>query len=286
MIAIAPLILAQTSLAQVREPKPGWNIFSPEQDIEMGRKSARETEATRSMVRDPGAAAYIDRVGARLAASRRAGSFVFHFHVINDANVNAFAFPGGPVFIDSGTIAAIDSETELAAVLAHEMSHVALRHGTHQASKAILVQAPAAFAAGLLDDEDSTMAKLAKLGIDFTARSIILKYSREAESEADLNGARILYDAGYDPEGLTRFFARLDEQGNQPHGRFATFLSDHPAPANRVAAIEAFIRDGLRELPEKRYAEIDARQFARLKKSMAALPAPRHDAAESGAGAH
>ncbi|HLW76956.1 MAG TPA: M48 family metalloprotease, partial [Bryobacteraceae bacterium] len=112
--------------------------------------------------------------------------------------------------------------------------------------------------------------QLAKLGIDFTARSILLQYSRQAESEADSNGVRILYDAGYDPAGLARFFVKLDQAGNQPHGRLATFLSDHPSPSNRIQAIDAEIRD----LPTRRYSESNVKEFARLKNAVAALPAP------------
>ena len=271
---VIAFVFASLTGAQAREPKPGWNLFSPEQDVEMGKQSAREIEATRTIVHDDAITAYLEKIGARLAQSKHAGQFRFRFHVINDPNVNAFAYPGGPVFVDSGTIAVLDNETELAAVLAHEMSHVALRHGTHQASKAILVQAPAAFAQGYLEENDSMAAKIAKLGIDFTARSIILKYSREAESEADLNGIRILSDAGYDPEGLARFFKILDAQGNQPHTRFATFLSDHPAPANRIQAIETAIEAQTRELPERTYSESNVKEFARVKKAVAGLPAP------------
>src|SRR5438445_2432805 len=182
------LLIAGLAPAQVKTFKPGFNLFSVEQDIAMGKKAAAEVERTRPVVRNDELSGYVARVGARLAHSRYAGQFGFRFSVINDRHVNAVAFPGGPVYVNSGLLAVLDNETELAAVLAHEMSHVALRHGTHQASKAILVQAPAAAVEALIR-EDSNLADLARLGINFTASSVLLNYSRENEREADLNGA-------------------------------------------------------------------------------------------------
>ncbi len=226
----------------------------------MGREAAREVEQTRPVVHDDEIAAYLNRVGSRLAQSPHAGRFPFRFHVLNDRSVNAFAFPGGPIYVDTGTLASIDSETELAAVLAHEMSHVALRHGTHQATKSIPIAAAAAFFGSAVGD-DSTLAKLAQFGINFGAQSVLLHYSREAESEADINGAIIMNDAGYNPNGMARFFKRLQAEGTQPSG-VAAFLSDHPAPANRVEAIDREIR----RLPRAQYRESDPHEFARVKR--------------------
>ena len=204
--------------AQVRELKPGFNIFTPEQDVEMGREAGKEIERTKPLVTNDELTGYLTRIGSRLAQSRHAGQFPFRFHVIKEKAVNAFAFPGGPVYVNTGLFEAIDSETELAGVLAHEMSHVALRHGTHQATKSIPVAAAAAFFGTMIGD-DSTLAKLGQFGINLGAQSMLLHYSRESESEADLNGVRIMNDAGYDPLGMARFFEKLQAEGTQPSGR-------------------------------------------------------------------
>ncbi len=254
--------------AQVKQFKPGFNLFSPEQDIQMGKKAAAEVERTRPVVRNDELSGYLARVGARLAHSRYAGQFGFRFSVVNDPHVNAVAFPGGPIYVNSGLLAVLDNETQLAGVLAHEMSHVALRHGTHQASKAILIQAPAAAAEALIRD-DSTLAEIARLGITFTANSALLKYSRENEQEADLNGALIMNDTGYDPVEMERFFEKLEANG-EGGGALATWFSDHPAPANRLRAVE----EEIRHLPHTSYNETNPRMLVRAKKIVAGLPRP------------
>ena len=259
----AIFLTAAVGFGQLRELKPGFNIFTPEQDVEMGREAVKEIGRSKQLVHNDEVSGYLERIGARLAQSRHAGRFPFRFHVIHDRAVNAFAFPGGPIYVNSGTIGMVSSETELAGVLAHEMSHVALRHGTHQATKSIPIAAAAAFFGAVIGD-DSTLAQLTHLGINFGAQSVLLHYSRESESEADLNGARILQDAGYNPDGLVRFFEDLRGEGTQPTGA-AAFLSDHPAPENRIDALEREIRP----LPHIAYRESDPRELARVKRIVA-----------------
>jgi predicted Zn-dependent protease len=265
-LALAAGLTTLVLSAQVRDIKPGFNIFSPEQDVQMGREAVKEIDRTKTVLNDDEVTAYLTKIGNRLAQSRHAGQFAFRFHAINDKTVNAFAFPGGPVYVNSGLLASIDSETELAGVLAHEMSHVALRHGTHQVTKSIPIAAAAAFFGAIISD-NSTLSQLTQMGINFGAQSVLLHYSRESESEADLNGVRIMNDTGYDPHGLAGFFEKLEAQGTQPSG-VAAFLSDHPAPDNRVQAVEREIR----ELPRGPYHETDPREFARVKRIAAHLP--------------
>ncbi|MBZ5604711.1 MAG: M48 family metalloprotease [Acidobacteriia bacterium] len=264
--AAAVLVVVQVA-AQVRDIKPGFNIFSPEQDVQMGREAVKEIEHTKPILHNDDVDVYLSRVGQRLAQSRHAGEFPFRFHAVNDKVVNAFAFPGGPVYVNSGLLASIDSETELAAVLAHEMSHVALRHGTHQATKSIPIAAAAAFFGAMIGD-DSTLSQLTQFGINFGAQSMLLHYSRESESEADLNGVLILHDTGYDPRGMARFFERLEAEGTQPSGA-ATFLSDHPSPGNRVEVVDREIR----MLSHTPTHETDPRAFARVQRIASHLAA-------------
>src|SRR5258706_5123727 len=262
------LFSAVLVFAQVKQFKPGFNLFSPEQDIQMGKEAAAEVERTRPVVRNDELSGYLARVGARLARSRYAGQFGFRFSVVNDPHVNAVAFPGGPIYVNTGLLAVLDNESQLAGVLAHEMSHVALRHGTHQASKAILIQGPAAAAEALIRD-DSNLAEIARLGISFTANSVLLRYSRDNEREADLNGALIMNDTGYNPVEMERFFEKLERQG-EGGGLIASWFSDHPAPANRVREVD----DEIRQLPRASYSESEPRTLARAKRIVAGLPHP------------
>jgi Zn-dependent protease with chaperone function len=262
--------LALPALAQkVKQFKPGFNLFSPAQDIQIGKEGAAEVERTMQVVKNPELTNYINRIGERLAKSKRAGQFPFTFQVVNDPSINAFALPGGPMFIHTGLIAAVDNESELAGVMAHEMSHVALRHGTHQASKANLIQLPAMLAGGILG-QGSIWSQLGQLGIGLGAQSVLLKYSRDAEKEADLNGAQIMNDAGYDPEQMARLFQKLEEQGQRDNSKLATFLSDHPTPGNRVQ----YIREQDRYLPKVTYSELSPQDLAKAKQIVAALPPP------------
>ena len=270
-LVAAVLLLAAPVLpaADRKELKPGFNIFTLDQDIQMGVQSAAEVRKTRAVIDNDQLTGYLTRIAARLGKSPRAGKFTFQFAVLNDQTINAFALPGGPVFVHTGLLAAIDNESQLAGVLAHEMSHVALRHGTHEATKAVLVQAPATLLGATIGD-DSIISKIAQEGIALGAQSVLLKYSRDAERDADLNGTRMMNDAGYDPLEMARFFEKLQAQGSGGNGLLANWLSDHPAPGNRVQAVQ----DEIRYLPRVSYRESEPRTVARVKSIVAKLPAP------------
>lgn len=266
---ILALVLSATILAARRagEPlKPGFNLFSKQQDVDLGQNNAKQVLQQYEVVKDQSLQNYIRRVGDRLAAINEAKSsgFNFTFTLLNVSEVNAFALPGGPMFIFTKLIQTTDNEAQLAGVMAHEMSHVILRHGTHEASKANLIQIPAALAAGLIGDQ-SAAGKLAELGLGLTANSFILKFSRDAESEADALGSHLMAEAGYNPIEMARFFEKLAQNGSQG----PQFLSDHPNPGNRETAIEAEIRT----LPQRDYG-YETGSFARAKAAVSALPPP------------
>src|SRR5215470_9820826 len=132
--------------------KPGFNFFSPQQDVEIGRQSAREAERQQQMLNDRQAAEYIETLGRSLAryAPNNNSAYVYQFKVVNDTAINAFALPGGFLYVNRGAITAADNEAQIAGVIAHEIGHVVMRHGTHQASRAYLAQAPLAAFGGVL----------------------------------------------------------------------------------------------------------------------------------------
>ena len=267
-IALLTFIIATvgTLTAQIRPPKPGFNLFSPQQDIQLGKEAKAQVEAQQPVIKDAGINGYLTQIGRKLAASPHAGDWPFSFEAVNDKNINAFALPGGPMFINTATITAADNEAQLAGVMAHEMSHVVLRHGTHQASKAQLIQLPAVLAGDMMGG--GMLGALGRLGINLGANSLLLKYSRDAEAQADYNGALIMADAGYNPLEMARFFEKLQSKGSE--GGLANFLSDHPTPGNRVKAVEQEIQ----YLPQKPYQEDITGQLNQIKTAVQHLPEP------------
>jgi Zn-dependent protease with chaperone function len=229
------LVLPQFAFARYN-PKPGMNFFSPEQDIQLGQQNAAEVEKQMPILKDAQLNQYIQRLGQKLVAHApqvNGTQYPFSFKIVNQSDINAFALPGGPIYVNLGTIQAADTEAQLAGVIGHEMGHVIMRHSTNQASKQMLAQAPLAVLGGKFG---GGLGQLAQLGIGFGLNSVFLKYSRQAESQADLIGTDIIHDAGYDPRAMAQFFEKLESQGG---ARGPQFLSDHPDPGNRAAAVSA-----------------------------------------------
>lgn len=242
---------------------PGFNLFSREQDMQLGKESADQVRKQMTVIRDPVLTAYVDRVGQRLVSSREAqeSGFPFTFEVVADPSINAFALPGGPMFINTGLLRAVDNEAQLAGVMGHEMSHVILRHGTNQATKAEFIQLPAILGSQVVGT--SLWGKLVQAGINVGAGGVLLKFSRSAESQADLMGSHLMAEAGYDPVQLAHFFEKLNtENGQHP----VQFFSDHPNPENRERAIE---NEALR-LPAQNYG-YETNDFSRMKQEVARI---------------
>ncbi len=228
--------IAQTQL------KPGFNLFSAQQDQEIGRQSADAAEKQLPMLRDASIDAYIDKIGERLAAVAPGESFNYQFKVVNASDINAFALPGGYMYVNRGLIEAAKTEGQLAGVMAHEMAHVALRHGTSQASKAYVAQAGLGLLGGLVGKDDrSTEQRIASIG-GFGLNALFLKYSRTAEEQADVAGAQMMAAAGYAPRDMADFFTVLAAEQQRNPSKVEQFFSSHPAPANRAARIDEEIR--------------------------------------------
>jgi predicted Zn-dependent protease len=235
-LAASITVCAGTVSAQT-QIKPGFNLFSADQDKDIGRESAAAAERELPILRDQSIEAYVGRIGKRLAAVAPGANYPYQFKVVNASDINAFALPGGYLYLNRGLIEAAQNEGQLAGVMAHEMAHVALRHGTSQASKAYLGQAGLGLLGGLIGKGDrSTEQTIATIG-GFGMNALFLKFSRGAEEQADIVGAQMLAKAGYDPRDMVSFFDVLaSEQGRNP-GKVEQFFSSHPAPANRAARI-------------------------------------------------
>lgn len=239
---------AQTT---TRRAQPGFNLFSAQQDVEIGRQSAVEAEKQLPLLNDVNVDRYLTRIVQRLAVVAPGAKFPFTIKAVNAPEINAFALPGGPMYVYRGLITASRSEAELAGVLAHEMAHVALRHGTNQASTAYLAKGGLSILGGLLGkgSSGSTNSMLNAIG-GVGLNTAFLKFSRTAEYQADATGAEMMARAGYDPLAMATMFEMLRATQGRDPSKVEQFFSDHPSTADR----EARIRQLAATLPRTRAA--------------------------------
>ena len=245
-------------------PNPGTTGMSKQQQEQLGLKAMAEVYKQMPVLPDSSPVTqYVQELGRKLVpVIPQQYSWPYQFHVIQQKEINAFALPGGPIFINLGTITAADNEAELAGVMSHEMSHVYMQHSAKAAPKQTWAGVLGALG-GMMGG--GAIGSLARLGIQLGAGSLLLKYSRHDEAQADAVGAIIMYKAGFDPRAMAQFFEKLEKQGG-PGG--PQFLSDHPNPGNRVEAVNKEISDW----PPKHFVE-SSPQFARAKQEAASVKA-------------
>ena len=223
------------------------NFYSLEKEIALGKGLAQQVERQAKIINDPVIAEYVNRVGQNLVRNSDA-KVPFTIKVIDSEEVNAFALPGGFFFVNSGLILKADNEAELAGVMAHEIAHVAARHGTRQATRgeiANLATIPLIFMAG---------GSWTGYGI-YQAASILvpigfLKFSRGFESEADMLGLEYMYKAGYDPTSFVDFFEKIETLEKRKPGPMAKVFSTHPMTDDRIQAAQKNIQNYLKAKPE------------------------------------
>jgi predicted Zn-dependent protease len=241
---VAGAVFAVATMGGCAKSEPtfeaGFNLFTTDEDVTMGRASAEKILKEIQLFENADVSAYVQGVAESLTGHAPGERFPYQFHVVNLADVNAFALPGGVVFVTRGTLETVRDEGELAGVLAHEISHVGLRHGTSQMSKAYVAERGLWIFGTLLggsverpNDAGEVATSVGGLGLN----TLFLKFSRECETEADLAGARMLADAGYDPIEMSRFFDTIRGEGGP---RIPSFLLDHPDPGDRANDVAEF----------------------------------------------
>jgi hypothetical protein len=239
------------------------NKYKPTDDVKVGRQAAAEVEQQMPILNDNEATSYVSRVGQRLVTAIPSEfqhpEFQYYFKVVNARDINAFALPGGPMYVNRGMIEAAHSEGEMAGVMAHELAHVFLRHGTAQASKAqkySLLAGILGIGGQIIGGVPGAAAQIAGQGVGV----YFLKFSREYETEADIMGAQIMARAGYDPRDLANMFKTIEQQSG---GGGGGFLSDHPSPKDRYARIN-------QEAQYLRVSESsrDSREFLRIQERL------------------
>ncbi len=256
-------------------PDPGTTGMNRQQQQQLGLQAMGEVYKQMPVLPDSSPETqYIQHLGKKLAGVIPADrSWPYQFHVIPAADINAFALPGGPIFVNLGTIQAADNEAELAGVLAHEMSHVYMQHSAKQAPKATVAQIIAGLAGAVLPQ--SGLGSLTRMGIQIGAGTMLMKYSRADEAQADSTGAIIMYRAGYNPKSMADFFQKLE----QKYGKGGPqMLSDHPNPGNRQQAIQQEVRNW----PQKNYTT-NSSEFPPVKQD--AMKAKAYSAQEIANGA-
>ena len=222
------LVSAQT---KIRAPA---NKYTPAQDVELGRRAAAQARQQLPMVNDAQVRSYVASIGRRLVSAVpsqfRHRGFRYTFEVVNARDINAFALPGGPMFLYRGMIEAATSEGQVAGVMAHELSHVVLRHGTAQASKATKYQVGTVAGAIIGSIIGGRTGTVVSEGTRIGLGTAFMRFGREFERQADLQGAQIMARAGYDPREMAAMFRIIEQRGG---GGGPEFLSDHPNPGNR-----------------------------------------------------
>jgi predicted Zn-dependent protease len=246
-----------------RDVGKGVNFYSLEKEIQIGKQLAQEVEKQAKMIDDPVVSEYVNRLGQNLVRNSDA-KVPFTIKVIDSEEVNAFALPGGFFFVNSGLIMKADSEAELAGVMAHEIGHVAARHGTRSATKGDIAQLatiPLIFIGGWSGyGVREATSMLVPIGF--------LKFSRSMEAEADLLGLEYMYKSGYDPTAFVDFFEKIQTLEKRKPGTMSKVFSTHPPTDDRIKVAQEHIQTLLKERPE--YV-VTTSEFDDVKTRIAAL---------------
>jgi predicted Zn-dependent protease len=220
-------------------PAGAVNLFSVQQDVQAGRQAASQVERQMPMMRDAQVTSYVSSIVQRLAAQAGGPQFQYQARVVNSQEINAFSLPGGFIYVNRGLISAVRNEDELAGVLAHEIAHVVERHGTQQATKAYGAQAGVGILAQVLAGRNHRVGLPEQIIGTVGLNAAFMKFSRNAEYEADSVGAQIMSRAGYDPMAMASFFDLLQAQKRSNPGAVASFFSSHPPASDRSSRIRA-----------------------------------------------
>ena len=256
------------SLIGQRNVGSGLDFYSLDREVALGRELSQEVEQQARLVTDPIITEYINRIGQNLVRNSDA-RVPFTIKVLDNDEVNAFALPGGFFYVDSGLILTADNEAELAGVMAHEIAHVAARHATKNMTRAQIwnmASVPLIFIGGPVAYAISEVASLAvPLGF--------LKFSRDAEREADLLGLEYDYASGYDPEAFVEFFEKLKLDEKKKQNFVAKAFATHPMNADRIKAAQDEIR---KYLPDRSEYVVDTSEFQDIKERLERLENSRH----------
>ena len=263
-----PKVLLIACLMSVPAVAAQFTLVSVSDEIQLGKQAQQQVRTQVPEVSDATVRTYVSSLGRRLSARAAGPKYPYTFSTANYREINAFALPGGPVWVHRGTIAAAANEAQLVAVLAHEIAHISERHAADQISKSLVANGLIGLLGAMLGNDRS--AQTAQLGARVLAGGYMLKFSRDDEREADSAGAALMRRAGWDAREMVAFMETLRrEQGRDP-AAMEVFLSSHPAPGERAQRLRGTLKAG---------GTKDSAQFrsvrARLKKMARAPRMPR-----------
>jgi predicted Zn-dependent protease len=241
-----------------------FSLVSVEDEIAIGREAQAQVRADLRELTDPQVTRYVRTIGERLVAAAPGPEYPYSFSVADAAEINAFALPGGPVWVHRGILQAAENESQLAAVLAHEVAHVTERHAAGQLTKGIVTNIGLGLLGAILGNATGASAAQAAAGL--LADGAFLKFSRDDEREADRVGLALVHRAGWDGRGMIEMFEILQREGDRNPSAVETFFSSHPAPGDRSEGLRASVAEfhgGTR----------DTREFRAVKARLASLPA-------------
>ncbi|MGH3119028.1 MAG: M48 family metallopeptidase [Gaiellales bacterium] len=250
---------AATGLAQ-------FSLVSVPQEIEIGQQANAQVRKEVPEVRDAQVTGYIRSVGQRLVARAPGPKYPYNFSTADYREINAFALPGGPVWIHRGVLHAATNESQVAGVLAHEIAHIAQRHAADQLTKAMMTNLGLGLLGAVLGNGGGASA--AQMAAGFLANGIFLKFSRDDEREADQVGLQMMRQAGWDGRGMVELFEMLQREARLNPGSVEVFFSSHPSPQDRIGRLQA----GIGQNPGGRR---DSQQFQTVKARLQSMPAPR-----------
>jgi predicted Zn-dependent protease len=228
--------------ACVRNPATGnlqLNLVSESQEIELGKQASQQVEQSIGLYKDQKLEAYVSTLGQSLAQQTNRKNLPWQFHVVEDAAVNAFALPGGPVYVTRGILATLMTEAQLAGVMGHECGHIAARHSANQISKAELAQVGLGLGS-VLSPQLASLSQIASAGLQV----LFLKFSRDDENQADKLGFAYMANDGYDPRQMVDVFKTLERVSKLAGGgKLPEWLQTHPDPGNREKAAEERLKE-------------------------------------------
>jgi predicted Zn-dependent protease len=241
-----------------------YQLLSVQDEIQIGRDAQTELLRELPQVRDPAVREYVSSIGRELAGYASGADYPYSFSTADYRDLNAFALPGGPIWINRGVLDAADSEAQVAGVLAHEIAHVAGRHSARQMTKSLWTSGILYVVGVMANGSDDWRAQAVNVAAMVAGGTVMMKFSRNDEKTADRDGVRLLEQAGYDPRGLLEFMEMLDAQQVRSPNAVARFFATHPAPRDRVRNLTKMVGTG--------GGRRDSPEFARTKRRLAQLP--------------
>lgn len=218
----------------------GLSLISVKQEIELGREAQRQVKAKIPQLNDATVVSYVQSLGRRLTPHAGGPQYPYSFSVANYREINAFALPGGPVWINRGTITAAQNEAQVVSVLAHEIAHISQRHTADQLTKSLVANGLLGLLGAFLGNDSG--ARAAQIAAQALAGGYMLTFSRDDEREADRVGARVMRKAGWDPREMIAFMEILRQRQGRDPSSVEVFLSSHPGPAERVQLLRTELR--------------------------------------------